>query len=103
MTATRDGFLTRKDVSVASGQRLRRCREALGLSLRDVTQELRFLNVTSLHYVEAGRSLVPVDVLYDLSKKYDISMEWVVSGDEDIEPMWLKIVERSKAYKENYK
>lgn len=59
------------------GRRLKALRQSMGKTQKDVAEKIG-VSVRTYGYYESGRSLIPVDVLWNLSVYYDFPMDFIV-------------------------
>ncbi len=81
-----------KDVFLKLGRNIRAARESSGLSLREVSQEVRKLfgvrlGTNYLGKIERGEAKVPLDTLVALARYYSVNpASWVDDEEEAAEP-----------------
>ena len=73
---------------VAVGQRLSRLRRALGLTQRQLADQLNITGPRWANY-ELGTSRIPVDMALELVRRWDVSLDWVYYGNRSMMPKSL--------------
>jgi DNA-binding XRE family transcriptional regulator len=74
---------------VGAGERLKKCRKALGLSQITICEKL---GVTQGNYSqwESGRQLIDPLIAVTLLQKFGVTLDYIYSGKEDTLPKALK-------------
>jgi transcriptional regulator with XRE-family HTH domain len=68
--------------TIAIGRRLVVLREAFSLKKGDFADALN-IDRTNYGRFEKGTRMLPLDVAYKISKKYNVSMDWLYAGRTD--------------------
>lgn len=69
-------------VAADVGDRLRALRERRGLSQKDVSEEFVITGRSTLANYELGLRDVPIKVLLLYSKKFNVTTDWILKGEE---------------------
>ena len=78
------------------GERVYKLRKRLGLSQSQLADMLD-VSGKAISKWEKGESLPPVEVFYNISKLYGVSLDYII-GDETIDPQPIKTDDRKRIY-----
>ncbi len=64
------------------GERLKLLRESLGIKQEDLAKEFKLANASVVSFYENDKRQLPTDVAVAYSKKFDVSTDWILKGEE---------------------
>ncbi len=64
------------------GERIRSLRESMGLSQMDIAREFRLGGKNTVSHYERDNRDVPLDLILDYSRKFNVSTDWILKGDD---------------------
>lgn len=84
-----EGIIT--NIQLESKRRIRKTREALGLSQAKFAEKVN-MSTEAYRRIEVGPVNIPIEILYEIEKKFHISPSYIISGKaENNSDCWVEI------------
>lgn len=81
-----------EDIKRAIGKRLKQLRKKIGMSQKEFAEKLN-ITPSSLNNYEVGRRNIPPEILADLSDKFNVNIDWLLTGNDPMFKDELEIKE----------
>lgn len=79
------------NIQLESKRRIRRTREALGLSQAKFAEKVN-MSTEAYRRIEVGPVNIPIELLYEIENKFNISPTYIISGkEENSNDCWVEI------------